>query len=597
MKGRGTDIGGLLSSVGKRAGISIERANRRLTRIPVFWVETLATLLVLGLIAFAGLTALAARDKTLSNEMDNLARLSLMLAEHTQRVIFGADILASSIEEQISLAGVRSSEEFRQHASTKETHAMLQERVVLMAEVDSLALIDKNGMLINTSRSWPPPLADLSDRDYFTILRDALPAAHVISAPRKDRLTGQETIFLAHRISTPDGAFLGLVLVTISTSRFEKLFTAVLPNDGASISLYRRDGILLIRQPPSGDAGDQSPEIQQFLQETISRAEQGTLRTATFSAESTPRLMALHTVRGYPLMINVANSESTVLAEWWKLAQLIFAFATAAIVLVVLLGLAFVRQSRMQAQVVETAEQLARANEKLTAANEELESFSYSVAHDLRAQLRTIDGYSTILLKETRDKLGEESAKRLDRIRAGAMRMNSLIDDLLQLSRIARSGLKRRDFDLSELALSVAGSLSEAHSGRGIEVVVKPGMRASGDPHLVRSVLENLLGNAWKFTSRTDGARVEVGAEERDGEAIYFVRDNGAGFNMRYSDRLFKPFQRLHRADEFEGTGIGLSIVQRIVTRHGGRVWAESEAGKETVFRFTLGKAPRSGPS
>jgi light-regulated signal transduction histidine kinase (bacteriophytochrome) len=276
---------------------------------------------------------------------------------------------------------------------------------------------------------------------------------------------------------------------------------------------------------------------------------------------------------------------------------LIFAFAAAAIVLVVLLGLAFVRVSKMQGRLVDTAEQLARVNKELTASNQDLESFSYSVAHDLRAPLRSISGFSSILLDAKRGKLDEESAKYLGRINAGAMRMGLLIDNLLQLSRIARTEMKRRNFDLGELARRVTEALAERDPGRRVEAVVKQSMPANADPDLVRIALENLLGNAWKFSSRTSGARVEVGSEERDGETVYFVRDNGAGFDMQYSGKLFKPFQRLHHADEFEGTGIGLSIVHRIVTRHGGRIWAESEVGKGTVFRFTLGKALQSHAS
>jgi light-regulated signal transduction histidine kinase (bacteriophytochrome) len=269
---------------------------------------------------------------------------------------------------------------------------------------------------------------------------------------------------------------------------------------------------------------------------------------------------------------------------------LIFAFSAAAVVLVVLLGLALVRVSKMQGRLVETAQQLARVNDELTASNQDLESFSYSVAHDLRAPLRRIAGFSSIVLGENRDRLGEKSAQFLDRIGAGVTQMGLLVDDLLELSQIARSPMNRRNFDISELAQSVTDTLAEAHPEHRVETFVKQGMRANGDPRLIRIVLENLLGNAWKFSARTNEVRIEAGAEERDGETIYFVRDNGAGFDMQYSGKLFKPFQRLHHADEFEGTGIGLSIVHRIITRHGGKIWAESAVGKGTVFWFTLGK-------
>jgi len=170
------------------------------------------------------------------------------------------------------------------------------------------------------------------------------------------------------------------------------------------------------------------------------------------------------------------------------------------------------------------------------------------------------------------------------------MRVATLIDDLLRLSRIGRWEVNRQDFDLSGLAASVAAALAESHPGRKVMVEVEPGMRANGDPGLVQPILENLLGNAWKFTSRTDQARIEVGRERRDGEFAYFVRDNGAGFSMAYADKLFTAFQRLHRPDEYEGSGIGLSIVQRAIGRHGGSVWAESEEGRGATFWFTLGK-------
>ena len=567
---------------------------RRATRTPLFWVSAIVALLVLGLVAFASLASLAMRDKTLADEMDNLAWLSLSLAESTQRVMFRTDLLVASLEEQISRSGVRTPEDFRRYAANKAMHDVLHDRIIFAPDIDSFLLVDRDGVLVNTSRTWPSTRVDLSDREYFTTLRENPDIGYFISAPLENRLTGQETIFFARRVNGPDAAFLGLVLASMAKDRFEKLFDAALPGDGTAIALYRRDGVLLAREPQSEGKSvpGQRPTIQRFFRETLARAEQGTLHTRTIDTGAAAQLMAMHAVRGYPLMINVSNSEAVVLAGWWTLAKLIFAVAAAAIVLVVLLGFVFFRQWKMQDQMVETAQQLARANQQLAAANEGLESFTYSVAHDLRSPLRGIAGYSTLLLRESRDQLDEESAHRLDRINAGAVRMSMLIDDLLQLSRIARVEMKRRDFDLGELARGVAASLSDAHPSRRVQFVVQPDMRANGDPNLVKIVLENLIGNAWKFTSRSDAARIEVGAEEGEDGTSYFVRDNGAGFDMRYSGKLFKAFQRLHRADEFEGTGIGLSIVHRIVMRHGGKVWAESEPGKETVFRFTLWTAP-----
>ncbi|MEK7753360.1 MAG: ATP-binding protein, partial [Acidobacteriota bacterium] len=231
---------------------------------------------------------------------------------------------------------------------------------------------------------------------------------------------------------------------------------------------------------------------------------------------------------------------------------------------------------------------VAQRTAALDHANKELETFSYSVSHDLRAPLRHINGFSAIVLKDNEGKLDAASVDYLKRINAASARMGLLIADLLALSRVSRQELNKRDIDLSDLAGQVADALSQAHPGREVLVTVKPEMKASGDPGLVRIVLENLLGNAWKFTARTGEAWIEVGLEQRDGETVYCVRDNGAGFDMKYADKLFAPFQRLHTDGEFKGTGIGLSIVQRIVARHGGRIWAQAGVDKGAAFYFTF---------
>jgi signal transduction histidine kinase len=225
----------------------------------------------------------------------------------------------------------------------------------------------------------------------------------------------------------------------------------------------------------------------------------------------------------------------------------------------------------------------------LEAANQELEAFSYSVSHDLRAPLRTIDGFSQVLLEDYQDLLDEEGQRHLARIRGGTLRMGQLIDDLLKLSRTHRGELSRTACDLSGMCLRVLEGLAQAQPERRVEVRVQPGLGASADPSLLRAVLENLLGNAWKYTSRREGARIEAGEAVSDqGERSFFIRDNGVGFDMDQAGQLFRPFQRLHAASEYEGHGIGLAIVQRIVHRHGGRVWAQAEPERGATFHFTL---------
>ena len=226
---------------------------------------------------------------------------------------------------------------------------------------------------------------------------------------------------------------------------------------------------------------------------------------------------------------------------------------------------------------------------ELEAANREMESFSYSVSHDLRAPLRALDGFSAILAQEYPDRLDEKGRGYLDRIRAAARTMAFLVDGLLSLARLNRQELTVSPVDLSALARRVAADLTSLEPGRTIRLIVRDGLIADGDPRLLHVLLENLIGNALKFTSSRPEATIEVGCTDRDGERVFFVKDDGVGFDMAYASKLFLPFQRLHSASDFPGTGIGLATVHRIVARHGGRIWPESAPDAGATFSFTLG--------
>jgi signal transduction histidine kinase len=241
----------------------------------------------------------------------------------------------------------------------------------------------------------------------------------------------------------------------------------------------------------------------------------------------------------------------------------------------------------------ELAEVRAALVQELERKNRELEAFSYSVSHDLRAPLRSLEGFSQILEKHATD-LDDKGRHYLDRIRSATRRMGELIDGLLALSRVGRAELNRAPVALSALARDVAAELERAEPGREVAVTIQEDLAADGDRRLLRIALENLLGNAFKFTARTTDAAVEFGAAERDGQLTYFVRDNGAGFDPAYAERLFAPFQRLHNDSDFPGTGIGLATVHRIVERHGGRVGAEAAVGRGATVFWTLG--PRRAP-
>jgi PAS domain S-box-containing protein len=239
----------------------------------------------------------------------------------------------------------------------------------------------------------------------------------------------------------------------------------------------------------------------------------------------------------------------------------------------------------------ELEERVRQRTAELEASTRELDAFAYSVSHDLRAPLRSLAGFSEVLLEDYSDVLDDVAQGYLSRIESNAERMARMIDDLLDLSRATRVELHREDVDLSAISLDVIAELRDADPDRQIHVAVADGLITTGDPRLIRLVLINLLGNAWKFTARRLPAVVEVDGVGPDRQ-VFVVRDNGAGFDMRYAAKLFDPFQRLHSNSDFEGTGIGLAIVQRIVQRHGGRIWAESEIEIGTSFFFTLATAP-----
>lgn len=289
--------------------------------------------------------------------------------------------------------------------------------------------------------------------------------------------------------------------------------------------------------------------------------------------------------------------------------NVVITFATATVLDLVLLVLAFqqlINANRDQQQLATRSAEISSLNAELSTlnaaleervqqrtreleeSNQELQAFSYSVSHDLRAPLRTIDGFSLALAEDFAEVLNEEGLDYVGRVRAGVQRMGMLIDALLQLSRVTRSDVQRERVDLSQLARLTYDELVVNDPDRTVGFEVQPDMVAEADPRLMRVAFENLLGNALKFTSRTEGAQIAFGSMLRGAETVYFIRDNGAGFDMQYVDRLFTAFQRLHGDRDFKGSGIGLATVSRIIRRHQGRIWAEGAVGAGATFFFTL---------
>ena len=227
---------------------------------------------------------------------------------------------------------------------------------------------------------------------------------------------------------------------------------------------------------------------------------------------------------------------------------------------------------------------------ELELANKDLEAFAYSVSHDLRTPLRAIEGFANILADDYSNVLDELARNYLSRIRSASYHMGEIIENMLLLSRVKRSEIRPVYFDLGEMAQSIAGELSASEPERDVKFNIQKGLMVKADLSLLKIALSNLIGNAWKYTGKHASANIEFGAKEENGEKIFYVKDDGAGFDMDYADKLFHPFNRLHTSSEFSGTGIGLATVQRIIGRHGGRIWVEAEVEKGAAFYFTLGE-------
>jgi len=288
----------------------------------------------------------------------------------------------------------------------------------------------------------------------------------------------------------------------------------------------------------------------------------------------------------------ILNKPVTIFAQYGQYVWTAFIAILLLVFLIVFLLFEINARRKVEAALKDHQDHLgdkvkARTAE-LEAANKDLESFSYSVSHDLRAPLRGIDGYSQILVDDYGDVLDAEGKSYLHRIRSGAQRMAELIDDILELSRVTRRKIESEPLNLSEIASDVAERLKKTNNNRDVDMHIEANLKANGDRHLVEVALENLFDNAWKYTSKTQHAHIKFGSQNGGAEPVYYISDNGAGFDMRYSNKLFGAFQRLHAVEDFPGTGIGLASVYRVIDRHGGRVWAEAEEGKGATFYFTL---------
>ncbi len=401
------------------------------------------------------------------------------------------------------------------------------------------------------------------------------------------------------------GGIDGALIVMVPAAKFVDVFLDSRVREDTLILLGRVDGTPISMWHGREVTRASWPAHRMKFQKAVLRV----LGPSSLPAYDAPRLVTSRRVAGYPLLAVVGTSEADALDESQRRIDTYAAICgavtlvTAAIAVVLVLG--YRRERRMMATVergrwrlreanAELEEQVLERTRELEGTKRDLETFSYSVAHDIRAPLSAIESFSRAILNLPVVRASDEPrlAHYLNRIEANIRQMADLTDGLLALAKLSPDRIRSERVDLSRLARSSVEALRERDPGRSLEIEIEPGLTAWGDPALLRQVLDNLLGNAWKFTAKRLAARVEVGRLSGDADSPFYVRDNGAGFHPPYASKLFRPFQRLHKQTEFPGTGIGLASVRRIIEMHGGRVWAEGEAGNGASFYFSL---PGSG--
>jgi signal transduction histidine kinase len=436
---------------------------------------------------------------------------------------------------------------------------------------------------------------NFADRDWYRgVSQDWKP--YVSEVYRRAAEPRYNVVAIAAPIKAEDGDLVGILVLQVKLDFLLEWTNAITVGPNGFVVIIDKRGKIAAHPkfPPQGELIDYSevPAAQKLLGGTHGVE----LLFNPFARQE--QVVAYQPVSGYGWGAIVEQSTADVFAvRDESFNRLLAAYALIGFFSCVLayLIIRFVTDRRQAENEIQNLNRdLTQRSLEAEAANKELEAFSYSVSHDLRAPLRAIDGFSRILLDEHALSLSAEERRLLSLVRENALNMGQLIDDLLAFSRLSRQPLKKQNVGMGSLARQVYEELKTQQNGRRVEISFADLPDCQGDPTLLKQVFVNLLSNALKYTRKCDLTRIELGCDRESGEAAFFIKDNGAGFDMRYADKLFRVFQRLHRAEDYEGTGVGLAIVQRVIHRHGGRVWAQGELNKGATFYFTVGAVNES---
>ncbi|MBF0310280.1 MAG: hypothetical protein HQL56_12210 [Magnetococcales bacterium] len=480
-------------------------------------------------------------------------------------------------------------------------------------EITSLRVTDAEGNVRYGNEVTASTRINLADRSFFTRQRDEPASGLVIAEPVLARISKTWVVPLSRRINGAGGTFAGVAYINIPLDYLAQTFSRPAIGHDGLIALREATNLGLVFRYPkprdiAGHLGD--PRLPAVYRQRVEAGVAGGTFTASGDPDGVERTTSFRRVARHPFIISVGLSITTLLAEWWQQAWAmglqvsLFGFFT--LVAGSMLHQAWRRQTeaalRFEREAAERRlreEELRRLNQKLDqlvtertvelrAANRELQTASHAAAHNLRAPLRALNGFSAALLEEAGDRLNAGEKEFLQLALQSAGEMEQCVEGFLRLVRATSEGLSRQNVDLSTLAESILADCRGRDAQRVLVSEVTPGMSVSGDPHLLAVALGCLLDNAWKFSAGRPVSHITFTCAVEAGQTTYCLRDNGVGFDMAHVERLFLPFQRAHRAGEFPGTGVGLAIAQRIIARHGGRIRAESTPGQGALFLFTL---------
>lgn len=561
------------------------------------WRLRVAVWLAFGLLAalIVGVTLSLIRfdrEQALQRAESELLSLTRVLEEHVARSFGETEAAITEIASHIA-----------QHSATEaigeqEIAILLRQRAAKLPEAEYLYVERSDGSLAADSRQTPDGAA--GERDgHKPVMPQLLRDGVEIGSPTHSPASGQWVTPLSRQIFDPVGKYLGTAGAAMSHRYFEGVYRELelSPLDTILI-IHATRAITLIRYPHADDRigidVTDSPAVGADPQQ------RNMIVTASTPGDPVERITAYRRLADRPLIVATSRPVESALADYYEHRDRIFA---AAGVMFALIGaLAFLlhrdtlRRDEERAALAElnaTLEQrVQQRTEELEHSNRELLSFSYSVSHDLRAPLRSINGFSHALAEDYGDRLDQTGQDYLQRLRRASLRMGELIDELQKLAGVSRHTLHIQHTDVSAIANELLDELAATSPGRLVQTHVEPGLAADADPLLIRNALQNLLSNAWKFTRDSHPALIHVGGRPHGDEKLFYVTDNGLGFDMAHAAKLFQPFQQLHQREGFEGSGIGLASVRRIVERHGGAVWAESSPGSGTTMFFTLPRSP-----